>query len=118
MNTEKELFEDLASIYDSWLSLAKESTSDSEANLNWADEPKAFLKLRETLKESNSQVHFEQVISEIIQGVLHSTLVVFDGGTKLADKTNLKIEDDNGHILPKNLHEEFVSYLMETGRLK
>ena len=93
MNTEKELFEDLASIYDSWMSVARDSVSDSKVNLKWADEPEAFIKLREVLIESESIPHFEQAISEIIQGVLHSTLVVFDGGTKLAEKTNLKIID-------------------------
>jgi hypothetical protein len=118
MNTEKELFEELASIYDHWLSVANKSTSDQEANLSWTDTPEAFLKLGELLKAESSQQDFEQVISELIQGVLNSTLVVFDGGTKLAEKTNLNIVDDSGQSLPKNLHEEFVSYLMETGRLK
>ena len=118
MNTKKELFEDLAGVYDSWMSVARDSVSDSEAQLKWVDEPEAFLKLREVLIESKSILHFEQAISEIIQGVLHSTLVVSDGGTKLAEKTNLRIIDDDGQVLPRNLHEEFVSYLLETGRLK
>ena len=118
MDTKQGLFEDLATIYDYWKSVSSESVSNSEANLKWADEPEAFLKLREVLNESNSMPEFEQVVSEVIQGVLHSTLVVFDGGTKLAEKTNLKIVDDDGQVLPRNLHEEFISYLLETGRLK
>ena len=118
MNTAQDLFEDLANIYDSWLSTAMESTCRSGADLSWADEPEAFFKLGASLQETNSVSHFEQAVSELLRGVIHSTLVVFDGGTKLSEKTNLKIIDDQGHTLPINLHEEFISYLIETERLK
>ena len=100
------------------MSAAMESASSSEANLRWTDEPEAFIKLGEVLRDTNTLPHFEQAISELLRGVLHSSLVVLDGGTKLAERTNLSIVDDMGHTLPKNLHEEFVSYLFETGRLK
>ena len=118
MKTEEALFEDLAEIYDHWVSVAIESTANSEASLKWTDDPEAFKRLGEVLQDTNTMPQFEQAISELLRGVMHSFLVTLDGGTKLAEKTNLSIADDMGYTLPKNLHEGFVDFLFETRRLK
>ena len=118
MKTEQSLYEALANTYDHWLSTAVKSMENADSNLQWTDQPEAFQKLAEALRETENIPSFEQVLSEIIRGVLHSTLVTLDGGTTLAEKTNLTITDDNGYELHKYLHEEFVSFLLETGRLK
>ena len=88
MKTEEALFDDLAEIYDHWISVAMESTSNSEAGLKWADDPEAFKKLGEVLHYTNTLPQFEQAVSELLRGVMHSFLVTLDGGTKLAEETN------------------------------
>ena len=57
MKTEEALFDDLAEIYDHWISVAMESTSNSEAGLKWADDPEAFKKLGEVLHDTNTISH-------------------------------------------------------------
>jgi hypothetical protein len=40
-----------------------------------------------------------------------------DGGTSLAEKGRLYVVDERGNRLGEGLHEDFVGYLLETGRL-
>jgi hypothetical protein len=53
----------------------------------------------------------QQVLQEKIDGVLHSVLVMIDGGTELAEKFTVDlIVEGTGESLKKGiaLHEEFV----------
>jgi len=40
-----------------------------------------------------------------------------DGGTALAEKGRLYVVDEHGRRIGEGLHEDFVRYLMDTGRL-
>ena len=59
------------------------------------------------LKEANNSTSN----SEVILGVIHSMLVILDGGTSLSDHYSLTLTDGDGNELPKHLHEVFMDYL-------
>jgi hypothetical protein len=44
-------------------------------------------------------------------------LVTFDGGTALAENFMISIVSDYGYVFNRDLHEQFIEYLMDTGRL-
>jgi hypothetical protein len=60
----------------------------------------------------------ELVLSEWFRGLIVSLLTIIDGGTALAERTRIKSVDANGRHLGEGLHELFVGYPMDTGRLE
>ena len=46
-----------------------------------------------------------QIVADELRGLYHGNLVVFDGGSRLADYGLVWIVDDNGAALAGNLHE-------------
>ena len=117
MSTQQLFFEDLGLTIDSWADAIRALVDESHPDLTWVDNPEAFLRIREVIRDSQSSTELEQVFSEVIRGVIHSVLVTLDGGSKLADTTNLALVDDSGEKLPRNLHEMFVDHLVKTNRL-
>jgi hypothetical protein len=52
-----------------------------------------------------------QIVHDELRGLYHGSLVLFDGGSSLADHGLLRITDDNGTQFARNLHEiGFDSY--------
>ena len=64
-----------------------------------------------------SEETVSKVLSECLRGFGVSFLTALDGGTSLAEKGRLYVVDERGNRLGDGLHEDFVGYLMETGRL-
>jgi hypothetical protein len=59
---------------------------------------------------------YEKVINEVIRGVIHSILVMIDGGDKLTDNYTIDlIEHKTRKSLKENgvLHEVFYDYLLD-----
>ena len=115
MDRQKFLFENLKAIKDYWTSQATKSLNPS-TDLIWTENESDFRLLQTKLSTAQEQEAFKRVQDEIIRGVLHSTLVMLDGGDALADKMRIDIIDKSTNESLKNdiaLHEEFVSYLID-----
>ena len=128
MNNQNEFFEEIATIFDNWVETVVKSVSEEKYDLIWTNNPEAFKRIRPILPEAFKRIRpiladgnlsnaFETVIREGMQGLLHSILVTFDGGSKLAEKTSLTITDSDGNEFDKHLLELFVTHLINTGRL-
>jgi hypothetical protein len=52
----------------------------------------------------------EAVIRDALQGLFHGILVIFDGGTRLADHGLVGIVDEDGVAFDRFLHEIGFSY--------
>lgn len=115
MERRKLLFENLKLIKDYWTSQAAESLVPI-TDLIWTENESEFRLLQLKLSNAEEQEAFRKVQDELIRGVIHSILVMIDGGDALADKLRLDLID----IITKDslkenvaLHEEFVSYLID-----
>ena len=51
------------------------------------------------------QQQMAEIVLHEIRGLYHGSLVVFDGGSSLADQGLIKIIDDEGTQFVRNLHE-------------
>jgi len=113
---QKLLFQNLINIKDYSTKTAVDGLNSS-TDLIWTDyedEYKILQTKLSTLEELNA---FQKVQSEVIQGVIHSILVMIDGGDELADNylVDLVDRETNESIQKKvALHEEFFVYLLDT----
>lgn len=115
----KDFFEDMAVVMESWSTAATKAVSDNTDDLIWVDNEHSFRNLQEHLSDTELECNdIYNVFSECNQGLLVSLLTIFDGGSKLSEKGRLYIVDENGNKFGEGLHDEFISYLIETGRLK
>jgi hypothetical protein len=115
MGEQQDLFERLKRIKDYWVNTLEVSLADN-ADLIWSDYPDEYKILSNKLEEKESKDALKKVSDEVIRGVMHSVLVMIDGGDELADKFKIDlINEDNGQSLKYDcaLHEEFFGYLLE-----
>ena len=118
MTIKNAFFEDLAATLDSWVSASVEALTDMNTDFIWFDKPEYFAKLRVALNQAEiTPDEVKQVFTEIIRGVLVSILTSIDGGTALTGEGLISLVDEQGQTLGDDLHNEFVTYLIETGRL-
>ncbi len=52
----------------------------------------------------------EQIVDNELRGLFHGLLVVFDGGSPLADKGLISITDESGVPFERFLHERCFEY--------
>ena len=115
MDKQELLFHRLKSIKDYWVNTSEESLEEN-ADLIWSDFAEEYKLLSEKLDSKEARESYKKVINEVIQGTLHSILVMIDGGDELADKFKIDLVDEkNGEPLKAGcaLHEEFFGYLLE-----
>lgn len=115
LDKQKLLFQGLKRIKDYWASEATDSLKPS-TDLIWSDYAENYRMLQEKLSTPEEQEAFKNIQNEIIKGVIHSILVMIDGGDALADKMRIDlIDEETKESLKENiaLHEEFVSYLLD-----
>lgn len=109
------LFENLKKIKDYWVTVSSDSLKP-DANLIWSNQEDAFHVLQNKLVDSDDIEAFRKVQDDTIRGVLHSILVMFDGGDELADKLKIDLIDESTKQSVKEniaLHEEFISFLID-----
>lgn len=112
-------FEDLANAMDSWVKESVDAVVNEKADLLWTDREDCFKRLQEIFSENDAEkTDVEQVFSECFRGLAVSFLTILDGGTALADTGRLYLVDEEGRSLGEGLHDDFVTYLLETGRLE
>ncbi|WP_427338764.1 hypothetical protein [Caloranaerobacter sp. DY30410] len=114
MEEQRILFERLKDIKDYWVNNSVKRLNEV-VDLVPSECEEEYKVLKSLLKTDNKNA-FKVVINDIIEGVIHSILVMFDGGDELTDKFNIDIINaDTKKSLKEDiaLHEEFIGYLVE-----
>ncbi|QSB13766.1 hypothetical protein JQS43_19700 [Natronosporangium hydrolyticum] len=109
-------FEDLAKSEEQAENAAIEIVTSPEVP-TWVENHQVVNVLRGALSEPE---HFEalaKVVRELVHSALHSALVSLDGGAESAEVGQLDLVDNEGASLGGSLHEKYVDYLFETGRM-
>lgn len=109
LESQEGLLRELADSVASWTDAALSSPAD---NRHW-DDPVAVERVRSAVLGAGLEREFSQAVRELLSGVIHSTLVTFDGGTALADRWQLRIQDDRGREFDRFLHELWPQFVLE-----
>lgn len=112
---QKLLFENLKNIKDIWTDSAVESLRPN-ADLFSTFFEEEYILLANKLSSERELMAFQKIQNEIIQGVIHSILVMMDGGDDLADKILIDLVDRGTKECLHDdiaLHEEFIGYLID-----
>lgn len=118
MVTKFDLFEDMAVALESWTNAAAEAVTNQRADLQWVDTEEPYKKLQMALASSEVEASsVKLVFAECLRGFATSLFTALDGGTALAEKGRIYLVDENGRMLGEGLHEDFVAYLIKSGRL-
>ena len=75
--------------------------------------PEAWAALSEHLQSPDSRDAFAIAIRDLLGGIIHTTLVAFDGGSSLSDTADLTIQDQDGHEFIRYLHEFWPHFLSD-----
>lgn len=112
---QKLLFENLKNIKDYWTHTAVEHLSP-DADLIASNCEEEYQLLANKITSDEELLAFRKIQNELIEGVIHSILVMVDGGDDQADKllvdlidrkTKESLQDDIA------LHEEFIGFLLD-----
>lgn len=118
MATKNDLFEDMARALEAWSTAASEALTDPQSDLVWVEDEKPYREIQHALVAAGvARETLAKVLSECFRGLGHSFLVALDGGTALAEKGRLYVVDEHGRRVGEGLHDDFVGYLIDTGRL-
>ncbi|SDZ69244.1 hypothetical protein SAMN05421736_1582 [Evansella caseinilytica] len=115
MDKQRLLFERLAEIKDYWVNASSEKLVD-KSDLVWSDVESSYQILKQKLSSQEEREAYEKITDNIVEGVIHSILVMIDGGDDLADKFTVDLIVDNTKESLKNngaLHEGFYDYLLD-----
>lgn len=115
MDKQKLLFKNLKDIKDYWVKTGIKGLSP-DADLMWSEFEEAYKLLKSKIVIDTEKNAYEKILNEIIEGVIHSILVMIDGGDALADNYLIDlIDEETKASLKENtaLHEEFFGYLLE-----
>lgn len=117
--TKSDLFEDIAVSMDSWTDAASDALTKPGADLIWVEEQETCQKLQRALIAAGVDGDdLKKVFAECLRGFAVSILTAVDGGTALAEKGRGYLVDGDGNNLGEGLHDDFVSHLLDTGRLQ
>jgi hypothetical protein len=112
---QKLLFQNLKNIKDYWVQTSVDSINPN-TDLIWSDNEDEYKLLQTKLKSQEELIAFGKVQDEVLRGVIHSILVMIDGGDELADNYLLDLVDrETKESLLRDvaLHEEFFGYLLD-----
>lgn len=115
MDKQKLLFKNLKNIKDYWVKTGVEHLSPN-ADLMWSEIEEAYKLLQSKIVSNKEKDAYEKILNEIIEGVIHSILVMIDGGDALADDYLVDLIDEETRESVKGntaLHEEFFGYLLD-----
>ena len=109
------LLQNLKNIKDCWTTTAVESLNPN-TDLFWTENEDDYKILQTKLTSMEEFNAYRKIQNEVIKGVIHSILVMIDGGDELADNYLVDLVDrDTKESLKKEvaLHEEFFGYLLD-----
>jgi hypothetical protein len=113
---QKLLFQNLKNIKDIRTKTAVDSLIPN-TDLFWSENEDEYKILQTKLTSQKELNAYHKVQSEVIQGVIHSILVMIDGGDELADNYLIDLVDiETKESLKKEgaLHEDSFGYLLDT----
>lgn len=114
-----DFFHDLAAALDAWSQASTDALTTNKAGLQWIEGKDSCSRMREALEKAgveSSAVY--AVLDECFRGLLVSVLSIIDGATEMAEKGRVHLVNEDDESLGEGLHQEFVNYLFDTGRLK
>jgi hypothetical protein len=112
-------FEDLARIFEFRVAAVTDALTNAVVGGGMKFKLTKYAKLREAARVHNlSADDVRPAVQDIVEGVLHSVLSIFDGSTALWEKTTIDLRDAEGNALGGSLATSFVAYLERTGRIK
>ncbi|CAM4403201.1 histidine kinase [Paenibacillus alkaliterrae] len=114
MSKHDDLFQDLKQIRDTWAQV--DYLGPNSVIPEWSELKEEYDTLRNKIENENEIVAFKKILKNTVTGVLHSVLVMIDGGTELAEKFNIDLVImGTGESMRENiaLHEEFIGYLLD-----
>ena len=109
-------FEDLARIEDEALGDAREALSGPSVP-DWVESEAAVTTLRAALTSRDQVDAMATFVKDMVHEAVHSVLVAIDGGSASAEVGRVQLVSENGVPLGDALHEMYVDYLLETGRM-
>ncbi|ANC78532.1 histidine kinase [Fictibacillus phosphorivorans] len=112
---QKLLFDNLKNLKDYWVKTSVDSLNPN-TDLIWSDNENEYKILQSKIKTQEELVAFAKIQDELIKGVIHSILVMIDGGDELADNYLLDLVDrktKESLLHDIALHEEFYNYLVD-----
>ncbi|WP_291573882.1 histidine kinase [Clostridium sp. UBA4548] len=115
MDMQRLLFNNLKDIKDYWVKTSIEGLTIN-TDLIWSDVEEEYKILKDKIVSDDEKIAYEKILNEVIRGVIHSILVMIDGGDKLADNYTIDLIEQKTRIsLKKNdaLHEKFIDYLLD-----
>lgn len=115
MKEQELFFERLKAIKNYWVLTATESLN-RETDLIWSENEEDYLRLQDVLESEENKQAYKRVLDETIKDVIHSILVMLDGGDELTDSFSIDLINMNTNKSLKDglsLHEEFFSYLLD-----
>jgi len=114
-----DLFEDISQSMDSWVEAVSDALIKPEADLAWVEDRDLYRKLQNELCISRvNGESIRRVLAECLRGFAVSFFATIDGDTALGEKGRVHLVDEDGRNLGESLHDDFVGYLMDSGRLQ
>jgi hypothetical protein len=113
---QKLLFQHLKEIKDYWVDVSVESISSPDTDLMWSEYEEEHRLLQKKFTNEEEISAFRKVQEETFRGLIHSILVMIDGGDHLcAEFTMDLIDEETKESLKENieLHDEFYGYLLD-----
>lgn len=118
MVDKNDFFEDIAIALEGWTNASVEATIGADTDLIWVDNRLPYQLISSALQKHQIEPDIiRQIFSECFRGFAVSFLTILDGGTALAEKGGIAVVDENGNPLGRGLHDDFVGYLIDSGRL-
>lgn len=109
------LLQNLKQIKDYWTNASVDSLNPN-SDLIWSENEEEYKLLQTKIKSPEELNAYRKTQNEIIKGVIHSILVMIDGGDELADTYLLDLidkETQTSLLTDVSLHEESYGYLLD-----
>lgn len=101
---------------DYWVDTVARTVEDPDASSPWMEDREPFALLHAALEGNVADLR--PVLAEGMRGLINGVLTTIDGGTASAEVGRVELTDVDGHVLAEGLHERFVDYLFDSGRLQ
>jgi hypothetical protein len=104
----------VAGVHASWIGAGREALEDPQVPV-WVDKPAAVEVLRNALASAEEREAFRSLLTQVIAGVLHSTLVCIDGGSNAPGIDGLSLVGPDGVAFRKYVHEYLYEFISPPG---
>jgi hypothetical protein len=115
MKEHEVLFRRLKEMKDWWVDASVKGLIEDDT-LRWSNCEKEYLLLKTLISTEEGKQAYSRIINELMVGLIHSILVIFDGGDEVTDEFSIDIinADTKQSLLEEiALHEGFIDYLFD-----